>query len=48
MCIRDSDGTDLSSEGLTPDVAVVPTEEQAAAGADVVFDRAIQLLQGGE
>ncbi len=38
------DGTDLSREGLTPDVVVETTEEQRQAGEDPVFDRAVELL----
>ena len=40
-------GTDLSSEGLTPDLPVEPTEEQLAAGVDAVYERAVALLQEG-
>ncbi len=38
------DGTDLSSEGLTPDVVMETTEEQRQAGVDPVLDKAIELL----
>lgn len=42
------DGTDLSSEGLTPDVPIEATPEQLQAGEDPAFDEAVELLQGEE
>lgn len=42
------DGTDLSSEGLTPDEVVETTEAQIQAGEDPVYDRAIELLEAEE
>jgi carboxyl-terminal processing protease len=42
------DGTDLSSEGLTPDEVVETTEAQIQAGEDPVYARAIELLEAEE
>jgi carboxyl-terminal processing protease len=39
------DEIDLSSEGLTPEIEVIPTEEERAAGMDPVLERAIEFLE---
>lgn len=37
-------GRNLSNGGITPDYVVTPTKEDFAAGRDVQFDKALQLL----